>query len=87
MPLALSNAGQVLIAGRRCPIRGRISMDSMAVGLAGCPDAEVGADVLVYGRRGDANMALEEIAHDIGSIPYELMVRVGSRVQRIFTRH
>ena len=87
MPLAFSNAGHVTIAGQRCPIRGRISMDSMAVGLSGCPDAEVGADVLVYGRRGDANVALEEISRDIGSIPYELMVRVGSRVQRIFTRH
>jgi alanine racemase len=87
VPRALSNVGHVIVAGVRCPILGRVSMDSMTVDLSGCEEARVGSDVLILGRYGDWLVAPEELAAKIGTIPYELMVRVGPRVQRIFTRH
>ncbi len=87
VPRALSNVGHVIVAGVRCPILGHVSMDSMTVDLSGCEEARVGSDVLILGRYGDWLVAPEELAAKIGTIPYELMVRVGPRVQRIFTRH
>jgi len=87
VPRALSNVGHVLVAGARCPIVGRVSMDSMTVDISGCPDAQVGSDVLVYGRRGELAISVEEVAGLVGTIAYEVMARVGPRVQRILTRH
>jgi alanine racemase len=87
VPRSFSNFGHVVIAGVRCPIIGRVSMDSMTVDVSGCAEASVGSDVLIYGRHGDWSIPLEEVAAAIGTIAYEVMARVGPRVQRIFTRH
>src|SRR5262245_11170957 len=87
VPRALSNYGYVMVAGVRCSIIGTISMDSMTVDLTGCPEAAVGSDVLIYGRQGDSIVPLEDVSATIGTIPYEVMARVGPRVQRVFTRH
>ncbi|HUA12059.1 MAG TPA: alanine racemase [Solirubrobacteraceae bacterium] len=87
VPRAFSNRGHVIVAGVECPILGRVSMDSMTVELTCCPDAHVGSDVLILGRHGDRDVAPERLAALIETIPYELMVRVGPRVQRILTRH
>jgi alanine racemase len=62
-------------------------MDSMTIDLSDCPAAQVGSDVLILGRRGDWYVRPEQVAREIGSIPYEQMVRVGHRVQRVVTRH
>jgi Alr-MurF fusion protein len=87
IPRAFSNFGYVIVAGARCPIVGKVSMDSMTVNLDACPNATVGSDVLIYGRHGDSEVPLEEVSHAIGTIPYEVMARVGPRVQRILTSH
>lgn len=83
VPRALSNFGHVVIDGVDCPIAGTVSMDSMTVDLTGCPSATVGSDVLILGRRGDDEVAPEAVAGSIGTISYELMARLGPRVQRI----
>lgn len=87
VPRSASNAGAVVVAGVRCPIVGRVSMDSMAVDLTSCPEARVGTDVLVYGRQHDWSLPVEELAESSGTIAHELMARLGPRVQRILTRH
>lgn len=87
VPRSASNAGVVVVAGVRCPIVGRVSMDSMAVDLTACPEAGVGTDVLVYGRHHDWSLPPEELATSAGTIAHELMARLGPRVQRILTRY
>jgi alanine racemase/UDP-N-acetylmuramoyl-tripeptide--D-alanyl-D-alanine ligase len=87
VPRALSNFGYVCIDGKRCPIIGSVSMDSMVVDISSCPSATVGSDVLIYGQRGDASLPIEEVANRIGTIPYELLARVGPRVERVLTDH
>ncbi len=75
-----------VVAGVRCPVVGRVSMDSMTIDLTDCPEATVGADVLVYGRHHDWSLPLEELAGPSGTIAHELLARLGPRVQRILTR-
>jgi len=87
VPRSASNAGVVVVAGVRCPIVGRVSMDSMAVDLTACPEAGVGTDVLVYGRHHDWSLPPEELAASAGTIAHELLARLGPRVQRILTRY
>jgi alanine racemase len=87
VPRSFSNHGYVVVAGRECAIVGAVSMDSMTIDLSSCPEAAVGSDVLIYGNRGDCSVPLEEVSMAIGTIPYEVMARVGPRVQRVFTRH
>jgi alanine racemase/UDP-N-acetylmuramoyl-tripeptide--D-alanyl-D-alanine ligase len=87
VPRAFSNNGFVVVNGQVCPIVGTVSMDSMTIDLSGCPEAAVGTDVIVYGGQGRSSVAIDEVASRIGTIPHELLARIGPRVQRVFTRH
>jgi len=87
VPRELSNFGYVSVDGRRCPILGRVSMDSMVVDVSDCPGAAIGSDVLIYGRHGGASVSIEEVAVAMGTIPYELLSRVQPRVLRVLTQH
>ena len=82
VPIAASNRGQVLIAGRRFPIVGRVSMDYVTVDIGDAP-IEPGAWAVLFGRDGDASLPVEDAAAAAGTIAYELLVRVGSRVPRV----
>jgi Alr-MurF fusion protein len=87
VPRAFSNFGRVTVGGETRPIIGVVSMDSMTIDLTDTPSAQLGSDVLIYGRREGVTVSLEEVSAAIGTIAYELLVRVGPRVQRIVTRH
>jgi len=51
-PRALSNVGEVLIGGRRCPIAGRVCMDQVMVSLPPDADVKVGDEVVLIGAQG-----------------------------------
>jgi alanine racemase/UDP-N-acetylmuramoyl-tripeptide--D-alanyl-D-alanine ligase len=87
IPRAFSNFGSVMVGGKPCEIVGTVSMDSMTIDLSGCPEATVGSDVTIFGRHGTSFISIEDVAEKIHTIPYELLARVGPRVQRIFTDH
>ena len=50
------------------------------------PDVEVGDEVVILGRQGDEEITLDEFAESAGIIPHELLVRLGSRVPRVYLR-
>src|SRR5581483_7724532 len=87
VPRALSNFGHVSVLGVTCPIIGRVSMDSMMIDVTNAEDAWVGTDVVIYGEWNGARVEIEDVAEAIGTIPYEIMARVGPRVQRILSAH
>ena len=76
-PRALSNRARVLIRGRFCPVRGRVSMDSVIVDVTGVPAAREGDDAVFIGRQGARRIAAEEIARLAGTIPYEIVCGIG----------
>jgi Alr-MurF fusion protein len=84
LPWQLSGAGQVLVEGRTAPIVGRISMDQMQIDLTDIPDANVGAEVLLYGTHNGHTLRPEQVSQMAGTIPYELLTRLGERVHRIY---
>jgi len=85
--IACSNAGRgyVWIQGERRPIAGRVSMDYLGVDV-GEAEVEVGDEAVIFGNAGaeTSGISVEEAAEWAGTIPYELLVRVGSRVPRRF---
>ena len=84
LPRSLSNRGWVLVEGQRAPMVGRISMDSVLVDLTDLPAAREGSDVLIFGRHHGAELRPEALADAAGTIAYELLARIGPRIQRIY---
>jgi len=83
IPWSLGNRGFVLLRGRRVPIAGRVSMDLITLDVGSAP-VEIGDPVVVFGQApGGAALRVEEVAEAAGTIPYELLVRVGARVTRV----
>ena len=76
--------GQVLVEGRAAPIVGRISIKQMQIDLTDIPDAGPGAEVLIYGTHNGHTLRPEQVSQMAGTIPYELLTRLGERVHRIY---
>jgi alanine racemase len=79
----LGGRGHVLVAGRRAPIVGAVSMDMLAVDVTGLP-AEPGDEVVFLGSQGHDEITVREMADAIGTIPYEILCRIGARIERIY---
>jgi len=81
VPVSLSNAGRVHLDGRVLPMIGRVSMDTFGIDLS-ATEAAVGEHVVFFGDGLDYDTRVEAQAGRAGTIPYELLVRVGARVPR-----
>ena len=79
----LEGRGFVLLHGRRVPIVGSVSMDMITLDVTGMP-VEPGDEVVITGRQGDDEITVGEMARWVGTIPYELLCRVGPRVARVY---
>ena len=82
----LSNRGEVLVRGRRAPIIGRVTMDVTLVDVDGVPGADVGDEVVLFGRQGDEEITVDEVAGIVGTINYEVICGIGKRVTRVYIR-
>jgi alanine racemase len=82
VPWSVGNRGHVLLRGRKLRIAGRVSMDLLTLDVGELP-VEIGDPVLVFGQADGERLPVEELAEAAGTIPYELLVRVGRRVPRV----
>ncbi|MDA1073872.1 MAG: alanine racemase [Proteobacteria bacterium] len=79
LPRSLSNSGSGFVSGQRVPIVGRISMDLTMVDVTGVSVSE-GDWVEFFG----ANITLDELERERGLFSYEMLSRLGNRVERIY---
>jgi alanine racemase len=83
-PRHLSNRdAAVLVRGKRCPLLGRVTMDLMMIDVSGI-DAQVNDEVVLMGRQGNEEISAVELAERAGTISWEIITRIGSRVRRIY---
>lgn len=82
IPLALSNRGQVLIAGKFCPILGRVTMDYTVVDVSGVPEAAVGMEAVLLGKRGDAELTVRQWGVLKQTHPHDIWCSIGHRAER-----
>jgi len=78
-PRHLSNKGTVLVEGRQAAVLGRVCMDHTMIDVTGIDGVGVGSIVTMWG----GGICVEEMAERAGTIGYELVTRVGKRVERI----
>jgi alanine racemase len=76
-PRHAPHGAPVLVDGVRTTLVGRVSMDMMAVDLTPVPQARVGSTATLWGR----GLPIDDVAHAAGTIGYELMCAVASRVR------
>ncbi|MGD8192631.1 alanine racemase [Brevibacillus ginsengisoli] len=81
----LSNRGTVLHNGQRASVVGNVCMDQMMVRLED-NEAEVGDEVVVYGKQGDEEVSLDEVAQLLGTINYEVACMLNARMPRVYLR-
>ncbi|HZM62130.1 MAG TPA: alanine racemase [Vicinamibacterales bacterium] len=84
----LCGRGHVLIRGRRAPIVGAVSMDMITVDVTGHGDVQPGDEVVLLGKQGDESwqrIDAREVAAAIGTIPWEIVCRLGTRVERQYS--
>ena len=84
-PRHVSNRGaSVLLRGQLCPLLGRVTMDLMMIDVSRVGNAEVGDEVVLLGRQGEAEISCAELAERANTITWEITTRVGQRVRRVF---
>ncbi len=84
-PRHLSNRDTaVLVHGQRCALLGRVTMDLMMIDVSHIPDVDVGDEVVLMGKQGDAEIPCRELSDKAGTITWEITTRIGQRVRRVF---
>ena len=83
IPRSLGNGGlEVYIRGQKAKSIGRICMDMTMLDVTDIELVEEGDEVEIFGK----NITIDEMAKKADTIPYEILVRLGVRVERVFTR-
>jgi alanine racemase len=77
----LSGRGVALVRGRRVPVIGAVSMDMLALDVTGL-EIDPGDEVVFIGSQGTDQVTAREVAAAIGTIPWEVVCRLGSRIER-----
>jgi len=77
-----TRGAEVVVAGKRCPVAGRVSMDLVAIDVTDLPPnaARRGHMVTLIGE----GITVDELAHHFGTIGYEVLTNLGPRYARIY---
>ena len=80
---SMSHNAEVLLRGKRYPVVGTISMDQIVVNIE-MDSAYNGDEVILFGRDGNNIITVEELASWAGTIPYEILTNINTRVPRVY---
>jgi len=82
--LAWLHAGRVLVRGRVAPIVGAPSLEHTRIDLTAIPDAQVGDEVVIIGRQGEAEITIAEVARRRNIGVHQVAPTIGPRVTRVY---
>ncbi len=80
---SLSNKSEVIIHGKKYPQVGRICMDQMMINIES-DSAFNGDEVIIIGENGTEAVSVQDLADTAGTIPYEILTNINTRVPRIY---
>lgn len=80
----LSSRGNMLVKGRCARIIGRVCMDLTMLDVGGIPGVAPGDEVVIFGRQGDAEIHVDEVAALLNTINYEVVSTITARVKRVY---
>jgi alanine racemase len=79
----LSNRASMIVANKRAPVIGRVSMDLTTIDLSDIPQAAIGDEVTVIDNDPLSPASAYELARHAETITYEILCRIGPRVKRV----
>jgi alanine racemase len=80
---SMSNKAEVIVRGKRYPMVGRVAMDQITVNIE-WDSAYNGDEVLLIGEAGETAITVEDLAEWAGTIPYEILTNINTRVPRVY---
>ena len=80
---SMSNKAEVIICGKKYPVIGRISMDQIVVNIE-WDSAYNDDEVILIGEMGGEQITPEDLAQWAGTIPYEILTNINTRVPRVY---
>lgn len=85
IPLSLTNKSEVLIAGKRCPIIGRVCMNMLMADVTGVPVVpKPGEEVVIIGNQGNETISVSDIAKAADTTEYEIAARISPALPRVY---
>lgn len=82
---SMSGKGRVIINGNKYPVIGTISMDQIVVNIEQ-GTAFNGDEVILLGKAGENQIIAEDLAEWAGTIPYEILTNINTRVPRVYVQ-
>lgn len=82
-----SSRAHMLVRGKKVPVAGRVCMDLTMIDVTDVPDAKIGDEVVVFGKQFDSEVSANELARLSGTINYEIVCGLTSRVHKIYKRN
>ena len=79
----LSNKGEVLIGGKKCKILGRVAMNMFVVDVNNLKNVKAEDEVVIVGKQGKAEITVEDLAEQIGTINYEVVARLSPLLPKV----
>jgi alanine racemase len=78
------DVNEVLLGGRRAPVRGRVCMDQVIVGVSHIPGVRAGDEVVLLGQQGAEAISANDLARRWGTINYDVTSGIMARVERTY---
>ena len=79
-----SNCGEILVAGIRCPIIGRVCMNMTMINVRRVRNCKVGDEAVLIGKSGREEITASDLAQNIDTIAYEIVSRIPTEIPRIY---
>nr|WP_093231283.1 alanine racemase [Thermoflavimicrobium dichotomicum] len=83
----LSNSGFALVRGVKVPVVGRVCMDQLMLDVTNAMPVKVGDEVVFYGRQGELEIHVDEVAAQLNTINYEVTSMLSRRIPRIYLKN
>jgi alanine racemase len=84
LPRSLSGHGEAIIHGVKVPMVGLVCMDLVMCDVTDVKGVRTGDEAVIIGRAGNEKITAEEVAEKAGTISYEILCNISSRVKRIY---
>jgi alanine racemase len=81
---SMSHKAQVILRGKKYPVVGNISMDQIVVNIE-WDSAYNDDEAILIGESESASITCEDLAEWAGTIPYEILTNINTRVPRVYT--
>ncbi|MFO7979189.1 MAG: alanine racemase C-terminal domain-containing protein, partial [Bacteroidales bacterium] len=83
---ALSNTGRVLIGGRRVPVIGMVTMNTMTVNVTDLPNVKKGDEVVIIGKQKRLSISIASFGEMSNLLNYQLVSRLPADIPRIIVK-